>query len=131
MDAILSGKICPYCERNTEYVDSKEVYGVSYGMIYLCRSCQAWCGVHKGSNKSLGRVANATLRDLKKEAHFHFDQIWKSGQISRHKAYKWLSKSMDISFEMTHIGMFDEQQCKKAIKLCKEYEYKRNNEGDL
>lgn len=33
---------CPYCDRLAEFVDSAEVYhGQSYGMIYLCRRCDA------------------------------------------------------------------------------------------
>ena len=35
MNEILSGKICPYCGKPTEYVDSSIIYGRSYGMIYL------------------------------------------------------------------------------------------------
>ena len=30
---------CDYCGRQAEYVDSKVVYGKSYGMMYLCRNC--------------------------------------------------------------------------------------------
>lgn len=37
MNEILTGKICPYCGKPTEYVDSSIIYGRSYGMIYLCR----------------------------------------------------------------------------------------------
>ena len=38
---------CDYCGRETEYVDSKVIYGKSYGKIYLCRNCMAYVGVHK------------------------------------------------------------------------------------
>ena len=31
---ILVGKICPYCGQPTEFVDSVEIYGTSYGMMY-------------------------------------------------------------------------------------------------
>ena len=53
---------CDYCGRETEYVDSKVIYGKSYGKIYLCRNCMAYVGVHKGTDKPLGRLANAELR---------------------------------------------------------------------
>lgn len=70
---------CDYCGRRAEYVDSKVIYGKSYGMIYLCRNCMAYVGVHKGSDKPLGRLANAQLRHWKKEAHAAFDpplEVW-------------------------------------------------------
>ena len=35
MDELLTGKICPYCGKPTEFVDSSVIYGRSYGMIYL------------------------------------------------------------------------------------------------
>ena len=56
---------CDYCGRETEYVDSKVIYGKSYGKIYLCRNCMAYVGVHKGTDKPLGRLANAELRKRK------------------------------------------------------------------
>lgn len=80
---ILNGKKCPYCDGMPVYVDSSLVYGRSYGMIYLCHPCNAWVGVHKGTNKPLGRLANAELREAKKAAHEAFDKIWKSGSSSR------------------------------------------------
>lgn len=75
---ILAGKMCPYCGAETEFVDSKEVYGtgMSYGMVYLCRPCAAYVGVHRGTNKALGRLANVELRRLKMEAHKVFDPLW-------------------------------------------------------
>lgn len=63
---ILTGKICPYCGQPTEYVDSAALYhGISYGMIYLCRKCDAYVGVHRGTDKALGRLANRSLREWK------------------------------------------------------------------
>lgn len=74
---------CDYCGRETEYVDSKVIYGKSYGKIYLCRNCMAYVGVHKGTDKPLGRLANAELRNWKKAAHAVFDPLWKYGLLSR------------------------------------------------
>ena len=69
---LYAGLICPYCGNNSEYIDSSFIYGKSYGMIYLCRPCEAYVGVHKGTDKALGRLANKELRESKKEAHFYF-----------------------------------------------------------
>lgn len=113
--------ICPYCGERAEFVDSKIVYGKSYGKIYLCRKCLAYVGVHKGTDKPLGRLANAELRYWKKAAHAAFDPIWKYGRFRgyRNAAYGWLAGRMGLPVEETHIGMFDVAQCKKAIQICR------------
>lgn len=110
---------CDYCGRRAEYVDSKIIYGKSYGMIYLCRNCMAYVGVHKGTDKPLGRLANAELRRWKKEAHAAFDPLWQRGRFRgrRNDAYRWLAEQMGIPVEETHIGMFDVEQCRRAIQI--------------
>ncbi|MEQ9672389.1 zinc-finger-containing protein [Coleofasciculus sp. G2-EDA-02] len=126
---ILSGKICPYCGRETEFTDSAKVYhGKNYGMIYLCRPCQAWVGVHSGTDKALGRLANAELRRWKQNAHACFDPLWKrkmqkgfSKAEARNAGYKWLSQQMNLPPQETHIAMFDIEQCKKVVELCRPY----------
>jgi hypothetical protein len=125
---IYEGKICPYCSKKTVFVDSEEVYSRSYGMIYLCRPCQAWVGVHKGTSNALGRLANAELREAKKEAHFYFDKLWsakmKNGFKKGHargRAYKWLANELGIPCPETHIGWFDVDKCKKVVEICKPY----------
>lgn len=101
-----------------EYVDSKIIYGKSYGKIYLCRDCNAYVGVHKGTDKPLGRLADKELRYWKKEAHAAFDPIWKNGAMYRGKAYLWLAEQMGLRTDETHIGMFDVEQCKKVVSIC-------------
>ena len=54
---ILTGKICPYCLKQSQYGDSSIFYGKSYGMMYYCLDCDARVGVHKGTDKALGRLA--------------------------------------------------------------------------
>lgn len=59
--------ICDYCGTPADFVDSSVVYhGHSFGMIYLCPRCGAYVGVHKGSDKPLGRLANSELRNWKR-----------------------------------------------------------------
>lgn len=130
---IITGKICPYCENKTEFIDSSYIYGKSYGMIYICKPCDAYVGVHKGTDKSLGRLSNAKLREAKKEAHFWFDQIAKTNLINhiwdeyipntsnRDKAYIWLTHQMGIPRKYCHIGMFDIEECKKVVEISKHY----------
>ena len=113
--------ICPYCGSQAAYVDSKVIYGRSYGMIYLCRPCNAYVGVHRGTDQPLGRLANAELRFWKRAAHSAFDPLWKYGRFRgyRNVAYQWLSGKMGLRVESTHIGMFDVDECKEVIRICK------------
>lgn len=117
---IINGENCPYCFDEPEYVDSEEIYGKSYGMVYLCRPCNAYVGVHKGTNKPLGRLANKELRKWKKEAHEYFDKIWKLKINTRKESYKWLSIHLDIPSQFTHIGMFGVDTCKEVVRLSKQ-----------
>jgi len=123
-----TGKQCPYCNNESEKVDSIVVYGRSYGDIYFCKPCHAYVGCHPdGSAK--GSLANSSLREARKLAHFWFDQIAKTKLINkiwkqyipdisnRNKAYLWLSKQMGIDRDDCHIGMMDENQCKLVQQI--------------
>ena len=95
--------ICDYCGTPADFVDSSVVYhGHSFGMIYLCPRCGAYVGVHKGSDKPLGRLANSELRNWKKAAHAAFDPLWKYGPYRgrRNEAYRWLSEKMGTPITM-------------------------------
>lgn len=118
---ILQGKVCPYCNKSTKYVDSSVIYGISYGMIYLCEPCDAYVGVHKGTDTALGRVTNKELRSWKKLAHKHFDEIWDKTSMTRDEAYKWLSVRLEIPPEYTHIGMFNSDTCNEVVRISKMY----------
>lgn len=125
---IYNGKQCPYCDASTEFIDSAEVYRESYGMIYICRPCKAWVGVHKDTSVALGRLANAELRNWKREAHENFDKLWRKKMERGYKkgrarlmAYKWLSEQLGIPKEETHIGWFDIDMCQKVINICKPF----------
>ncbi len=118
---------CDYCGEEAMLKDDTFVYrGRSYGgKVWVCQ-CQpgwSWVGCHKHGegNKPLGRLANKELRQWKIKAHEYFDPIWKENnkRYARKKAYQWLSRKMDIPFSECHIGMFDVDQCKKAVELCK------------
>lgn len=109
--------ICPYCGKPAEYVDSEEIYGESYGMIYLCRDCDAYVGCRKGSKRPLGELADATTRMWRHRAHSCFDWLWRKRYFSRGGAYYWLAQQMGLDTKLTHIGMFNIEQCKKVIDV--------------
>ena len=116
---------CPYCGKRAEFVDSAEVYhGRSYGMIYLCRPCDAYVGCHDAGkgDEPKGTLANAELRKWRKAAHEAFDPLWMGGRFRhrRNLAYAWPSGQMGLTKEVTHIGMFDVAQCRQVIRICQE-----------
>lgn len=124
-EEIITGKVCPYCGSETEYVDSKIVYGRSYGMIYRCQPCEAYVGVHDGTDRAKGRLADRELRKLKIRVHKEFDELWMDKRFigvvkeARKQAYQLLALRLGIPEKYCHIGMFDDQMCKKAIKEIK------------
>ena len=115
---------CPYCGNDAELSTGHKVYphrsDLANLKIWACFPCDAWVGTHKNSptHAPLGRLANAELRMAKRKAHAAFDPLWKSGQMSRKKAYALLSEKMGLTPDETHIGMFDVEQCKTVIMLC-------------
>lgn len=123
-----NGNFCPYCSEQCDYIDSIEVYRESYGYIYICRLCQAWVNVHKGSDQAFGFVAKSDLRNLRHQTHLLFDPLWQkkvsqgeSRRKSQIAARRWMADFMDISIEEAHIGMMDNDQCKKLIEECKKW----------
>ena len=105
--------ICPYCGEEAELQDSIKIYKVkSYGMMYICKNFpeyNAYVSVDKNTNEPLGTMANGELRELRKQCHREFDELWRSGKINtvypeylenttnREKAYIWLSILMGLS----------------------------------
>jgi hypothetical protein len=112
-------KPCPYCGGHPKLADSQEIYGKSYGPMWICRPCGAYVGCHKGTNKPLGTLANAETRELRKRVHAMFDPLWKSRRIHRTNAYGALAEEMRIERRHCHIGMFTSEQCRAAIEAIK------------
>ncbi|WP_432353259.1 zinc-finger-containing protein [Anaerotruncus rubiinfantis] len=110
--------ICPYCGGRVIFTDSSAIYGGrSYGMIYLCTNCNASVGVHKGTRKPLGTLANTALKNKRRETHAVFDGYWKQNGIKRTDAYKWLARQMRLPEYRTHIGQMDMELCERVIQI--------------
>lgn len=119
---IISGRMCPYCFKQSMLVNGSAIYWAKYSHIrlYLCRDCRAYVWVHEGTTKALWRLANPELRIAKQEAHLAFDRLWKGKWwVARRDAYSWLSKVLNIPLEYTHIGMFDEVLCRRTVQVVK------------
>lgn len=108
---------CGNCGAVAELKDSSIVYGKSYGLIYLCENypeCDSFVGVHKGTKKAKGTLANQELRNLRKECHSKLDPLWRGRERTRQDVYKWLSELMDL--DNAHIAEFNIEQCNKLLK---------------
>ena len=121
--------LCPYCGELAELIDSVEIYGRSYGQAWICKPCDAYVGCHKGTSKPLGRLADRELRTWKKKAHSAFDPLWKTKQMTRGAAYRWLAKELNMSRADCHIGMMDVSQCKSVVGACTQNEKDQRQEG--
>lgn len=126
--------ICPYCGQPAEMVKGSVLYPghpdpeLAGKNFYRCDPCDAHVGCHapnpamgfKGT-EPLGRMADFALRRAKNNAHRVFDPLWKLGHMKRSQAYAWLARALGITPEQCHIGMFDIEQCHRAIDACKQY----------
>ena len=70
----------------------------------------------------MGSVANAELRRLRHLAHEWFDPIWQNKlKKSRYNAYSWLSLRLGMNKNYTHMGLFNEEDCKRVIEIANKY----------
>ncbi len=120
---ILTGKICPYCKCGTIRVTDREIYGphsnFNKSFIQCIENKDHYVGTFR-NGQSLGRLANADLRKLKRQGHEVFDKLWQGNNATfktRDKAYIWLSKKMKLSKELTHFAMFNEEQCLQSFMI--------------
>jgi hypothetical protein len=86
---------CPYCQNEAKLVNGKDLYGkdeLEKAYFYRCRPCKATVGCHPGTKNPMGRLANAELGKLRKEAHAMIDPKWKQdGAKKRTRVYAWLA----------------------------------------
>lgn len=107
---------CPYCDEPAELIiDSTSLYGRDFGPVWACRSCDARVGVHPGTTRALGTLANQATRRARNAAHAVFDPLWKSGQIKRRAAYAKLASLLGLPVEETHISFFGPEQCERVV----------------
>lgn len=115
--------ICRYCGSEVVFTSNAEIYGKEYGngKCFLCRNCRAYVGVHTETLTPLGTLANDELRKWRNKAHNEFDKLWKGNTriMTRHNAYGWLAKQMNLTRDETHIALFEIEQCKKVLELLK------------
>lgn len=117
---------CPYCGRNAVLQKSSYVYGErarDEEYVYVCSAfpkCDAYVGVHKGTFKPKGTLANGDLRHKRICAHRIFEKIWLNGIMTKKEAYRWLQYRMGLTSEEAHIGYFSDYRCDEVIAICQD-----------
>lgn len=118
-------KDCNYCGGSVIFVSSEEVFGevTANPMRYICTTCGATVGVHRGTSIPYGKLADRELSGLRKRCHALLDPIWRSrkGHVYRSEVYNWLAKKLNIPSNKCHIGWFDKQTLKKAVSILESY----------
>ncbi len=115
--------VCRYCGGKVELVNNSEVYGRPRGrwpFVYLCKGCKAKVGVHPTTKIPLGTLADRDLQAARLMVHRIFDDLWRSGTMTRRHAYRLLSRKMGIPADRCHIGQFEMKDCLRAEKIAKE-----------
>lgn len=116
---------CPYCKSRAKLVTGEVIYphrqDLYHKKFYYCKKDAAYVGVHEGTTKPLGRLADKKLRVAKVAAHNAFDPLWKNAddpKKARKEKYSWLARKLNIPATECHIGMFDVATCNKVVEIC-------------
>lgn len=115
---------CPYCGSDVWLTSSSFIKWEQTKPIYICSrfpDCDARVNCHPGTVRPIGSLANPQLRRWREKAHRQFDQLWRSGRMSRKQAYQWLAQTMNLPESETHFAQFDQIQCQQAVELVSAY----------
>ena len=111
---------CCYCGSSVTLRSAEGIVpdAKSGTMLYVCRNyprCDSYVKVHPGTKLPMGSLANKELRLLRRKAHYHFDQLYETGFMSRVDAYEWLSAVLGLPMGKTHIGQLGPYYCQQVI----------------
>ena len=124
---------CQYCGNKAHLTTGDRIYTHRLELAHLyfwrCLPCDAYVGCHrKGAYVNelkresdgtipLGTLANRELRLHRSRAHAAVDTLWREQGMKRTLVYDRLAKLMQIPADECHIGMFDVERCKEAVRL--------------
>lgn len=119
---------CPYCKQPARLTNGSVIYphrkDLAKKKFWLCSICSAYCGCHPGTKQPLGTPANRGLRSLRSQVHLAFDPLWQHRNVERAErakirkaAYELFAQWMGMTEQECHIGLFSEEQCKKALSV--------------
>lgn len=123
--------MCPYCNSPAVLQPAEVVYrgtGSTYGKLWVCSNyprCNAYVGVHKGTDAPLGSLGNPMTRQHRITAHDVFDQLWcgAGARMRRSEAYNMVAQALGV--ESVHIGGADIATCERIIRVVQDYNKKR------
>lgn len=112
---------CPYCGSSVVYRSADGIYhdNSKDTMLYVCShypECDSYVRVHQGTNIPVGSMANHELRTLRRTAHYYFDQLYRSGYMTKQDAYQWLADLISAPISQAHIGYLGDYYCKQVIE---------------
>jgi len=119
---------CDCCGAKTvELVDNSEIYGRPYGdwhYAYLCRTCDAYVGLHPGTDLPLGTMADKVTRQARQQKRGFLTLIDTGFGGDADAAYVWLAEQMGIDQKECHWGLFTLEQCNRAAQIVSDAETK-------
>lgn len=83
-------------------------------------NCRATHGAHP-DGRPLGRPGTKEEKRKRIEAHDWFDRLWKTGIMSRPKAYQWMQTALVMTPKQAHIGLFGVAECDALIAVVKAF----------
>lgn len=119
--------VCPYCGRRSVLRPAEYVYGKNTikkdSLLYVCSGypeCNAYVGVHEGTKKPKGTLADSELRNKRIRAHRALEQIVRAGYMGRGDVYQALSLRLNLPALETHIAYFSDYLCEQTIQECED-----------
>lgn len=116
---------CTNCkdEVNARLTDGSEMYPHRkdlYSLPFWVCKCGAFVGCHHKTSsrtKPLGYLASQEIKDARKKIHAILDPMWRSGKISRSKAYSVISEKIGKTFHSAEIKTLEEARQVYSIVL--------------
>jgi hypothetical protein len=78
----------------------------------------------------MGTMADRYLRSVRHSVHVFLDPLWENDTRKRTAVYQMLARDMCLHKKKCHVAMFDEEQCREAIKILKTYTKEMFNERE-
>lgn len=115
---------CRYCGAPIVRRSADGIYRRNHDHVklYVCArypACDAYVRIDPLSGRPVGTLANARLRAMRRKAHESFDQLYRTGYMSKNDAYFWLAVNLCVPKARAHIGYLDEYYCEQVIQLSK------------
>ena len=118
---------CPYGGAQAYLRPASVIYGghaVPGAKLYVCGNypaCDSYVAAHRSTQLPMGTLANKNLRRERQAAHAAFNQLWKSGLMTKRQAYLWLQAKLDLPECEAHIAKFSEGRCHLVVDLCEHF----------